>query len=329
MDFKTELIPSFGVAGNFTGHLEQAGEARDFTNIKTAEANAPKALFPTFLPVAGSDAVPQGVCEACDPQGGQNSTALQGTCDASSMNSVTPAFLHTFPFTSDKIIFPKGEEKLQIEPECAILCDMIWNGDEIEKVIPKTFAASNDCSIRKEGAKKISQKKNWGPASKGLSENQIELAGAVPQGDKSAVTSDASAFSKGGLLDNYRIASFLVRDGQVFDYGEDSAVRDYSYIYEKLLFWICDKLNNQKDEGPAENIHAYLLESGKPSQVMISIGATRYTDFGEHNFLAKGDRAVVVVYPENKYDHDAISNMVKNQKYDDPEVSVLDQVIEL
>ncbi|MCQ2586263.1 MAG: DUF5718 family protein [Treponema sp.] len=342
MDFKTELIPSFGVAGNFTGHLEQAGEARDFTNIKTAEANAPKALFPTFLPPA-HDAVPQGVCESSAPQGGQNSTTLQGACGADTGNAVTPAFLHTFPFTSDKIIFPKGEEKLQIEPECAILCDMVWNGDIISEVVPKTFAASNDCSIRKEGAKKISQKKNWGPASKGLSENQIELTGAVPQGDKDAVTSDActlqgdkdavardaSAFSKGGLLDKYRIASFLVRDGKVFDYGEDSAVRDYSYIYEKLLSWICDKLNNQKDEGPAENIHAYLLESGKPSQVMISIGATRYTDFGEHNFLAKGDRAVVVVYPENKYDHDAISNMVKNQKYDDSEVSVLDQVIEL
>lgn len=282
MDFKTKTIPSFGVAGNFTGHLEQAGEARDFTNIKTAEANAPKALFPTFLP------------------------KLNG--------SVTPDFLHVFPFTPGKIIFPEGEEKLQIEPECAILCDMFWEGDVITKIIPKTFAASNDCSIRKEGAKKISQKKNWGPASKGLSENQIE----IPNG-----------FTSGGLLDNYRIASFLVRNGNVFDYGEDSAVRDYSYIYEKLLSWIVDKLNNQKDEGPAENIHAYLLESGKPSQVMVSIGATRYTDFGEHNFLAKGDRAVVVVYPENKYDHAAISRMVANQEYDDSMVSVLDQVIEV
>ena len=355
MYFNSMKIPSFGVAGNFTGHLEQAGEARDFTNIKTAEVNAPKALFPTFLPPA-QNAVPQGVCEAsapqvghnsgtsqgvCEasvPQGGHNATTLKAACEAGTGNVVTPSFLHTFPFTSDKIIFPKGEEKLQIEPECAILCDMIWNGDEIEKVIPKTFAASNDCSIRKEGAKKISQKKNWGPASKGLSENQIELTGAVPQnpceactpqGDKDAAKSNGLTFSKGGLLDNYRIASFLIRNGKVFDYGEDSAVRDYSYIYEKLLSWICDKLNNQGDEGPAENIHAYLLESGKPSQVMISIGATRYTDFGEHNFLAKGDRAVVVVYPENKYDHAAISNMVKNQKYDDPMVSVLDQVIEL
>ena len=45
---------TFGVAGNFTGHLEQAGEARDFTQVKTAEKNAPKAVFPTYLPKSGN-----------------------------------------------------------------------------------------------------------------------------------------------------------------------------------------------------------------------------------------------------------------------------------
>lgn len=306
MDFFSKEIPSFGVAGNFTGHLEQAGEARDFTNIKAAEANAPKALFPTYLP--GGEV----------SKNAQVSTGGDGAL--ADFNSVTPEFLHLFPFSSDKIIFPKNEEKLQIEPECAILCDLVWNGDEIVKVIPKTFAASNDCSIRKEGAKKISMKKNWGPSSKGLSENQIEITG--PE-------TDGHSFTKDGILNNYRIASFLVRDGIVNDYGEDSAVRDYSYVYEKLLLWITEKLNNQKDEGPAENIHSYLVESGKPAQVMVSIGATRYTDFGEHNFLADGDRAVVVLYPEAKYSHSQISEMVRTKDYSDSEVSVLDQVIVL
>ena len=48
--YDTTEIPCFGVAGNFTGHLEQAGEASDFKNVKTLEQNAPKAIFPTFLP---------------------------------------------------------------------------------------------------------------------------------------------------------------------------------------------------------------------------------------------------------------------------------------
>ena len=31
---------AFGVAGNFTGHLEQAGEASDFVNVKVEDSSA-------------------------------------------------------------------------------------------------------------------------------------------------------------------------------------------------------------------------------------------------------------------------------------------------
>jgi len=39
----------FGVAGNFTGHLEQAGEASDFVGVEAA-AGAPKGVFPFYVP---------------------------------------------------------------------------------------------------------------------------------------------------------------------------------------------------------------------------------------------------------------------------------------
>ncbi len=39
----------FGVAGNFAGHLEQAGEADDFVNV-TSEGGAPKGIFPWYAP---------------------------------------------------------------------------------------------------------------------------------------------------------------------------------------------------------------------------------------------------------------------------------------
>ena len=35
MAINLKMMATFGVAGNFTGHLEQAGEAVDFTNVKT------------------------------------------------------------------------------------------------------------------------------------------------------------------------------------------------------------------------------------------------------------------------------------------------------
>lgn len=288
MQIDLKNIPCFGVAGNFTGHLEQAGEASDFVNVKAA-VGAPKALFPTYLP--------------------ENLTKGTGI-------TVTPAFLHTFPFDSTKIIFPENEEKLQIEPECAIVCEVEWEflqkgQGQVVSLKPVFFGASNDCSIRKEGAKKISLKKNWGTFSKGLSDKLIPI----------------DSFNSDGIMNRYRIASFLVRGSQVFAYGEDSAIRDYSYIYNQLLAWITDKLNNQQDEGPAEKINDYLNESGCPEKIMISIGATRYTDYGEHNFLQKGDYSVVILYPEGKYSAEQIQKIAQESEIPAGDVSVLRQLI--
>lgn len=292
LDLDLKNIPTFGVAGNFTGHLEQAGEAFDFKNVKTAEVNAPKAIFPTYLPKSdGAEILSQE-----DENYGR-----------------TPDFLHIFPFNKDTIIFPAGEEKLQIEPECALIFDAEWAGERLINLMPIVFGASNDCSIRKQGAKKISEKKNWGSASKGFAQNLIKV----------------SSFSVGSILDKYRIASFLIRDGIAHQYGEDSAVRDYSYIYEKLIGWMLDKFNNQKDAGPAEDIHSYLLESDRPSHIMVSIGATRYTDWGEHNFLQNGDDAVVVVYPEDKYNFQQIKTIVESGNCTDQEISILKQTVKL
>ena len=39
-----EQMIGFGVAGNFAGHLEQAGEAADFTQVKTENAIQPISL---------------------------------------------------------------------------------------------------------------------------------------------------------------------------------------------------------------------------------------------------------------------------------------------
>ncbi|MCQ2610697.1 MAG: DUF5718 family protein [Treponema sp.] len=276
MNFDLEKMPCFGVAGNFTGHLEQAGEARDFANVATKEENAPKALFPTFIPDA---------------------------------NEKVPAFLKTFPFSSDKIIFPQGEEKIQIEPECGVIFETLFQDGKITGLKPLCFGASNDCSIRKEGAPKISLKKNWGKSSKGFSSSLI----------------DCDSFDEKGIINDYRIASFLIRDGIVYDYGEDSAVKDYSYIYGKLIDWVVEKLNSQKDEGPCENLASYLESTDRYHNIFVSIGATRYTDFGKTNFLKTGDITVVAVY-NSKYTHKQISDFAV--KGDAPQdVSLLCQKI--
>ena len=280
MEFNLHEMATFGIAGNFTGHLEQAGEALDFANIKTTEESAPKAIFPTYIP---------------------------------SENSPIPKFLSTFPFDSTKIIYPQNETKIQLEPECAIIFDATWENSKITKLNPIAFGASNDCSIRKTGAKKISEKKNWGNCSKGLSSNLIPI----------------DSFSKNGIINNYRIASFMIRNNEIYEYGEDSAIRDYSYIYEKLITWIIEKLNFQQDEGPQENIHSYLNAAGNPSKIMISIGATRYTEFGQTNFLENQNESIVVLYPEDKYNLTTISSMIKMNENIPKDISILRQTVQL
>lgn len=276
-------IPCFGIAGNIAGHLEQAGEAKDFVNIKTAEENAPKAIFPTHIPLV-------------------------------EQTEKVPAFLSVFPFSSEKIIFPSSAVgNLQIEPECGLVCSVKWDGDFLSDLHPEYFCASNDCSIRKEGARKISEKKNWGECSKGASSNLIPI----------------EKFSPDGKISAYRIASYLIRDGEIFEYGENSAVKNYSYFYEKLLSWIVNKINTQIDEGPVEKIRDYLIASGRPEKIFISIGATRYTKFGETHFLQNGDSAVVVLYPETNYKASDIEEFLKRRDFSHKDISFLLQEVAL
>lgn len=289
-DFFAGKIPSFGVAGNFTGHLEQAGEAVDFANVKTAEQNAPKAIFPTYIPLKSIDKKDKIKNEEL---------------------AKVPENLLKFPFDQDKIIFPQNEENIQVEPECALIFETTWDNQKLKSLKPICFGASNDCSIRKPGAKKISQKKNWGKSSKGLSNNLI----------------DVDTFEQGSILDNYNIASFIKRNNEIFEYGEDSAIKDYSYIYEKLINWLIEKINNQQDEGPAEKIYDYLVQSDFPSKIMISIGATRYTEFGEKNYLQKGDKSYIIIYPKKKYSKESLIKKIKNDEVFEKEISALIQEV--
>lgn len=236
----------FGVAGNFAGHLEQAGETPDFVNVKTDSSHAPKGLFPYY--VVGSNKQ-----------------------------------IGVYPLSTNEIHYPKNLEDnahLQAEPEVCVIFDVVYNEGCVTALNPKAFAAFNDCSIRKPGAKKISEKKNWGKSTKGVAQDFISL----------------TSFKPGCELDNFHIASFLKRAGQIHPYGKDSSVLTYSFFHQKLNNWMIDKLNHQQDAGPLENLHQILQQASQPNSIMISLGATTYTKFGETVFLQPGDEVFIYVY---------------------------------
>jgi len=265
-------IIGFGIAGNFAHHLEQAGESADFLDVEVDEADAPKGIFPTYVPNDDS-------------------------------------FLGTYPFSSTKIAAIKGKN-LQVEPEVGLYCEIGYKEDEIVSLRPTHFMAYNDCSIRVEGAAKISHKKNWGVDSKGVSDDTIMI----------------DSFREGGVMDGYSLTSFIKRDGKLMQYGENSELLGYSYFYEKLEQWIIDKLNTQKDNGPLEDLHGLISKAGKPEKLLISIGATRYTAFGEKHYLEVGDILYVLVYPHTIYSQEEVMEMIENGEMPS-HVSLLRQVV--
>lgn len=253
----------FGVAGNFAGHLEQAGEAADFATV-SAPADAPKGIFPFYVPAPAAN---------------------------------VPAFLTTFPLSATEIALPAGAENLQLEPEVGVLVHFSYGPDgRVSALAPHTVAAFNDCSIRTPAAAKISQKKNWGPASKGLASTGFAVNG----------------LGRGGGTDSLRLASFLRRGAEVHAYGLDSAVTDYSYYAETLLSWIVERLSHQTGapETPLEPVGAFLAAAGSPGGGVIGIGATRYTAYGETTYLEPGDVSIIVLYDSAVHDPDAVSEAV-------------------
>jgi len=252
-------IICLGVAGNFAHHLEQAGELEDFKNVVTEAADAPKGIFPFYLPKSES-------------------------------------FLGLYPIGTDTLILPNYEANAQVEPEIAVLFDIVYNdSNEVVELEAKQFTTFNDCTIRKEGAKKISEKKSWGINSKGIGNKWIMI----------------DSFEEGGVMDKYHLCSFVKRDGIVHPYGVDAPLLGYSYFYTKLKNWLIDKMNTQEDFGPLEDIAQHLKACKYPKQALISIGATAYAEFGEHNYLQTGDEVYVIAYDKRSDDTSFVASSTK------------------
>jgi len=219
--------------------------------------------------------------------------------------------LSTYPLSSENITLPKEAVNVQAEPEVALICEFEYTVGKLSKITPTYFGAYNDCSIRVAGASKISEKKNWGANSKGFSNSLIKI----------------DTFSEGGIMDHYAICSFLRRDGQLHPYGENVELSGYSYFYEKLTDWMQNQILTQEDFGPLEPIESYIEACGHPAHAIISIGATRYTHFGEHTFLKQGDEVIIALYDMRSYTHSEVVENLTQHKYELENMSVLAQKV--
>ncbi len=248
-----------GVAGNFAGHLEQAGEAADFVHV-TAELDMPKGIFPWYAPGSST-------------------------------------FLGAYPLSHTTLALPDGVSdavgRIQIEPELGVMFDVVRSAaGDVETLIPRWAAAFDDCSLRRPGAARISEKKNWGAASKGVADRVLPI----------------SDLARDGALASMRLTCLLVRDGETIQYGTDSAIATYTLFGTELIAWLVDRLNHQHaaDDTPLEDVGALLHASGA-STVLVGVGATRYEPYGETTFVQAGDEAIVAVYDASIHTPDDVA----------------------
>jgi len=279
-DFKNYL--GLGIAGNFALHLAQAGELEDFKDIITEDEAAPKGIFPFYLP-----------------------------CTKKEESKRPRDILFTYPLSEREIKLPQEKVNVQAEPEVGLVCDVVYENDRLKAITPKAFGAYNDCSIREAGREKISDKKNWGEASKGLASKLLDI----------------DTFSQGGIMESYSICSFLRRNEELHAYGEDVELNGYSYFYDKLTEWIVNQINTQEDFGPLEDVKSYIKACSNPSKLIISIGATRYTPYGESTFLQSGDELIVVLYNHNQESIESLTQDIKAKAYHKEGRSILAQKV--
>ncbi|WP_187944520.1 hypothetical protein E5E38_00085 [Helicobacter pylori] len=267
----------FGVVGNFAGHLEQAGESHSFINMKSEEKDAPKGLFPFYIPY-----------ENC--------------------------YLGRCCINNHKIILPNDPDlRVQAEPEIALECDVKYDEKHlVTKLVPNFFMAFNDASVRNLEATKLSQKKNFSPASKGI-------------GQKLPI----DRFVYGGVCNNFSIASFLKYNHVWHIYGENSKLLKYEFFYQKLLDWIKDRLNHQQDGDSLEALRPFLERHNFPTKMIFAIGATPYMPFAQEHFLQKGDEVVIIAYNHLQYSFEKIQNLLEEDALQTKEHANLSYVYQI
>lgn len=198
------------------------------------------------------------------------------------------SFLGVNPLSHDKLN-NNGEGFLQPEPEIALVVKFDYSDSDeslLDGISVLGFSAFNDCS-RRVVATKISQKKNWGAASQGMAKEILSINDFA---------------GKGGSIDSYRLSCYLKRDGELLQYGKDTAVTDYCYSNQTLVDWMVKQINTQQDHGPLEPI-GKMLATSRHSYGVIGIGATCYSEFGNSDvrFLKENDEIFVIAYDGDQH----------------------------
>lgn len=258
----------------------------------------------------------------------QQTGEIKGLCtndDAAKPQALFPFFvvnakednLSCMPYSTNQLRLPKEPDALvQMEAELALKLAVVYGAEgDIKQLTAISMTVVNDATYRNAKVCKLAEKKNWGLATKGIAEHEIVI-------DK---------FKDGGELDHFRLCGFHQSNGQWQLCGQDTGITEYTYFYQELLQWILKQIHQQQDKGVLHNIQNLLSQANYPEQILISIGATRYSDYGEKHHLSFGDQLVVALYDSRSYHFQELFSLLKQtgslQLYEKNKIIFLQQQV--
>lgn len=216
------------------------------------------------------------------------------------VSNAKQAYLTCMPYSSTQLHLPKAvDAKVQMEAELALKLAVVYGDEgEVRQLTAISMTVINDATYRNASVGKLAEKKNWGLATKGIAADDILI-------DK---------FVAGGELDYFRLCGFHQSKGQWQLCGQNTAITEYTYFYQELLQWLLKQIRQQQDKNALHNIQDLLSQAHYPEQILVSIGATRYSAYGEQHQLLSGDQTAVILYDSRVYHYKDVLNLVQQNE---------------
>ncbi|MDG3085602.1 DUF5718 family protein [Vibrio hannami] len=210
-------------------------------------------------------------------------------------------------------LYPLEGTNVDIEPEFVIRFEANYKNAKLESLTPKQMTIGNDFTIRKlDGSLKISERKAWGEKSKGINQTWWDMHEFIPDN-----------YGK-----NLNLISYIERDGQLYCATPLVDCSDTKVFCGDLISWIIDRVNNQERNGMYEEILPSLVDLNYPEEIVLYTGAPNYSDWGEANFVEKGDRVHIAAFESGSWKVNDIKDLfLKNELVNDESILTFTQEV--
>jgi len=201
--------------------------------------------------------------------------------------------------SSPSALYPPAGSRVDIEPEFVLRCKVSYEDGKVSAMMATQITIGNDFTIRElEGSDKISQRKAWGEKSKGINQKWWDVLRLSPD----------------NYGENLKLVSYIERDGKMHLATPTVDCTELKVFYCHLMAWMTDRINHQEDDGMYEAILPTLAEQGYPTDLILYTGAPNYTQWGEENFVQKGDKVHIAAYNSDFITEQNVQDMFVNQK---------------